>query len=139
MPEISFLKIMVPISGPVPAKDRAEHIMRLATKLHGEIIALHIVNSLDDKEKCDQGNQALKIFEDAGIKYNVKTTTKLAEGELLPTLINNAEELDVDLIVMGASEDGKLIAEWIVSDLRYKTHLPIVIEPHGFGTIAYEL
>ena len=130
---------MVPISGPVPAKERAEHIMRLATKLHGEIIALHIVNNLEDKEKCDQGNQALKIFEDAGIKYNVKTTAKLAEGELLPTLIQNAEEYDVDLIVMGASEDGKLIAEWIVSDLRYKTDLPVVIEPHGFGTIAYEL
>lgn len=139
MPEISFLKIMVPISGPVPAKERAEHIIRLAIKLHGEIIALHIVNSLEDTEKCAQGNQALKIFEDAGIRYNVKTTTKLAEGELLPTLIQNAEEFDVDLIVMGASEDGKLIAEWIVSDLRYKTHLPVVIEPHGFGTIAYEL
>ncbi|WP_455392370.1 universal stress protein [[Eubacterium] cellulosolvens] len=139
MPEISFLKLLVPISGPVPAKERAEHIMKLATKLHGEVIALHIVSSLHDKIKCDQGNQALKIFEDAGIRYNVKTSTKLAEGELLPTLIKHAEELDADLVVMGASEDGKMIAEWIVSDLRYKTDLPVVIEPHGFGTIAYEL
>jgi nucleotide-binding universal stress UspA family protein len=139
MPEISFLKLLVPISGPVPAKERAEHIMKLASALRGEVIALHIVKCLDDKEKCDQGNQALKIFEDAGIRYNVKTSTRLAEGELLSTLIEHAKELDADLIVMGASEDGKIIAEWIVSDLRYKTDMPVVIEPHGFGTIAYEL
>lgn len=137
MPEISFLKIMVPIAGPVPAKERADSIMKLATKLRAEVIALNIVSSFDDKVKCEQGNEALKIFEDAGIRHNIKITTILAEGELLPTIIKFANERDPDLIVMGASEDGRMIAEWIVSDLRYKTNLPVVIEPHGFGTIAY--
>jgi nucleotide-binding universal stress UspA family protein len=136
MPEISYLKLLVPTAGPAPANEKAEYIMKLAKRLRAEVLTLHIVQSLYDKDKCDQGNRALKIFEDAGIRFNVKVNTFLREGELLRTIINFAEDNDVDLIVMGASEDGTMIAEWIVSDLRYKTDLPVVIEPHGFGTIT---
>jgi nucleotide-binding universal stress UspA family protein len=139
MPEISYLKLLVPISGPVPAKEKAEHILNLARKIHAEALVLHIVKEFSDKEKVDDGKEALKIFEDTGIKYDVKINTYLREGELLPTIIGFAEEMDVDLIVMGASEDGKMIAEWIVSDIRYKTDLPVVIEPHGFVTITQEM
>ena len=139
MPEISFLKLLVPTAGPAPAKEKAEHVMRLAIKLHAEVLALHILKNQNDNEKNKQGKEALKIFEDTGIKYNVKVNTFLTEGELLPTIINFAKEKDVDLIVMGASEDGRMIAEWIVSDLRYKTDLPVVIEPHGFASITEHL
>lgn len=139
MPEISYLKILVPTAGPAPAKEKAEYIMKLANRLHSEVLALHIVKSREDNEKLEQGNEALKIFEDAGIQHNIKVNTFLQEGELLPTIIKFAEENDVDLIVMGASEDGTMIAEWIVSDLRYKTDVPVVIEPHGLGTITGDL
>lgn len=139
MPEISYLKLLVPISGPVPAQEKAEHIMKLANRIHAEVLALHIVSDFSLKEKCNEGNKALKIFEETGIKFNVKTNSFLREGDLLPTIINFAEEKDVDLIVMGASEDGKMIAEWIVSDIRYNTDLPVVIEPHGYVSITVEL
>jgi nucleotide-binding universal stress UspA family protein len=135
MPEISYLKILVPTAGPAPASEKAEYIMKLASRLRGEVLALHIVITSEDKAKCEEGNKALKIFEDVGLRYNVKVSSYLAEGELLPTIIKYAEDKDADLIVMGASEDGKMIAEWIVSDLRYRTDLPVVIEPHGFGTL----
>ncbi len=136
MPDISYLKMLVPTSGPVPAREKAEYIMKLAHRLRAEILALHIVSDKSEKEKCEEGEKALKIFEDSAISYNIKINTFLKEGELLETLIHFADEHDVDLIVMGASEDGKIIAEWIVSDLRYKTDLPVVIEPHGFGAIT---
>jgi nucleotide-binding universal stress UspA family protein len=139
MPEISFLKLLVPTAGPAPAKEKAEFIMRLAMKLHAEVLALHILVDTDDKTKTEQGKEALQIFEDTGIRYNVKVTSHLANGELLPTIIEYAEDNEVDLIVMGASEDGTMIAEWIVSDLRYRTDLPVVIEPHGFGTITDQI
>ncbi len=139
MPNISYLRILVPIAGPVPARDNAERIMRLANRLHAEVLALNIVNSLENKSKFEEGIEALKIFEDTAIKYNVKINTFIKEGELLETIISFAEDHDPDLVVLGASEDGKMIAEWIVSDLRYKTDLPVVIEPHGFGMIAKEL
>jgi len=113
--------------------------MKLATRLHAEILALHIVKSKEDKAKCDQGTEALQIFEQMGIKYNIKVNTFLAEGELLPTIIKYAEDNEVDLIVMGGSEDGKMIADWIFSDLRYQTDLPVVIAPPGFVTITDEI
>jgi nucleotide-binding universal stress UspA family protein len=139
MPEISYLKVLVPISGPVPARDKAERIMKLALRLRAEVIALNIVKCFEDEKECSEGNEALQIFEDTAIKYNIKITTFLKEGKLLETLINFAKDQDADLIVMGASEDGRLIAEWIVSDLRYKTDLPVVIDPHGFVTITHEI
>ena len=139
MTEISYLKILVPIAGPIPARDNVERIMRLAKRLRAEVIALNIVKRLDEVAKCEQGKEALRIFEDAAIKHSVKISTFLKEGELIQTLVDYANEQDPDLIVMGASEDGRMIAEWIVSDLRYKTDLPVVIEPHGFGKITGEI
>ncbi len=139
MPDISYLKILVPTAGPAPAMEKAEYIIKLARKIRGEILALHIVKSRDDKEKCKQGNEALKIFEETGIKHNVKVSTFLAEGELLDTIKEFAQFKDVDLIVMGGSEDGKMIAEWIVSDLRYDKDLPVVIAPPGFEAITDEI
>ncbi len=136
MPDISYLKLLVPTAGPAPAKEKAEYIMKLASRLRAKIVALHIVKNREDKEKCDQGNEALRILEDTGIQYNVNVNTYLAEGELLPTIIKYAEEHEADLIVMGGSEDGRMIAEWIVSDLRYNTDFPVVIAPPGFVTIA---
>lgn len=136
MPEISYLKLLVPTAGPAPAMEKAEFIMKLASRIHAEVLALHIVKDRTDKEKCDEGNRALQIFEETGIKYNIKVSNFLEEGELLNTIIKFAEDHEIDLIIMGASEDGTMIAEWIVSDLRYKTDLPVVIEPHGLGTIA---
>jgi nucleotide-binding universal stress UspA family protein len=139
MTKVSYLKILVPIAGPVPAKDKADRVMRLASRLRAEILALHIVKCLDDDVSCGAGREALEIFEDAAIQHSVKINSYLKEGELLETIIGFAEEMDVDLIVMGASEDGRMIAEWIVSDIRYKTDLPVVIEPHGFVTITQEI
>jgi nucleotide-binding universal stress UspA family protein len=139
MTQVSYLKILVPIAGPVPAKDKAERVMRLASRLRAEILALHIVKCLEDNRSCVSGREALEIFEDAALHHGIKISSYLKEGELLETIIEFAEEMDVDLIVMGASEDGRMIAEWIVSDLRYKTDLPVVIEPHGFVTITTEI
>lgn len=139
MPEISFLKLLVPTAGPAPAKEKAEFIIRLAVKLRAEVLALHILTTSGDQEKTEQGKEALKIFEDTGLKSNVKVRTFLVEGELLPTIRKYAQDKEADLIVMGASEDGTMIAEWIVSDLRYSSDLPVVIEPHGFSTITDQI
>ena len=139
MTEISYLKILIPIAGPAPAREKAEYIMKLATKIHAEVLALHIVDDLSDEAKSKEGKEALKIFEETGITFNVKINTFLREGKPVPTIIDFAEENDVDMIVMGASEDGTIIAEWIVSDLRYKMDLPVVIEPHGLATISQKI
>ena len=139
MPDKSNLRILVPTAGPTPAKEKAEYILKLAQRLQAEVMVLNIVRSFYDEKKCEFGKEALNIFEETGKQYNVKVETFLREGELLDTLVKFAEEKKPDLIIMGASEDGRMIADWIVSDLRYRKDLPIVIEPHGLGTIPEEL
>ncbi len=139
MPDRNNLKLLIPTAGPTPAKEKAEYIIKLVKRLRAKALILHIVKDVAETEKCDQGKVALKIFKEAGDKFNVEVDTFLRDGELLDTISKFAEDYDVDLIIMGASEEGKMIADWIVSDLRYKTDLPVVIEPHGFGTIAYEM
>ena len=133
---INYLRILVPTAGPVPARDRADYIMKIAQRLHAEIDVLHIIDkSLVETEKMEEGQQALDIFQYAGERFGVKVRSHLKEGELIPTLISFANDQQIDLIVMGASDDGQIVAEWVVSDLKEKTIIPVVIVPYGFSQL----
>ena len=39
---IKFLKMMVPTSGPIPAAENAEYILKLAKNLRAEVLVVHI-------------------------------------------------------------------------------------------------
>jgi nucleotide-binding universal stress UspA family protein len=133
---ITYLRILVPTAGPVPARDRADYILKIAQRLHGELEVLHIIDkSLEDPTKKEEGQQALDIFQYAGERFGIKVRTHLEEGELIPTLVSFANEHQIDLIVMGASEDGQIVAEWVVSDLKEKSTVPVVIVPYGFSQL----
>jgi len=133
---INYLRILVPTAGPVPARDRADYILKIAKRLHAEIDVLHIIDkSLMETEKKQEGQQALDIFQYAGERFGVKVRAHLKEGELIPTLISFANDNQIDLIIMGASDDGKIVAEWVVSDLKEHTVTPVVIVPYGLSKI----
>jgi nucleotide-binding universal stress UspA family protein len=133
---ITYLRILVPTAGPVPARDRADYILKIAQRLHAELDVLHIIDKTeDDPNKREEGQQALDIFQYAGQRFGIKVQTYLEEGELIPTLVSFAKDHQTDLIVMGASEDGQIVAEWVVSDLKVKTSVPVVIVPYGFSQL----
>ena len=133
---ISYLRILVPTAGPVPAREKADYIMKIAQRLHGEVDVLHIIDkSTANPEKKAEGQQALEIFRYTGERFGVKVNTHLKEGTVVPTITEFANDERIDLIVMGASEDGKIVAEWIVSDLKEKTKVPVVIVPYGLSNI----
>ena len=121
------MKLLVPTAGPEPARENAEYIALLACSLEAEMIVLHITQNNNEQP----GKDAFKIFENQCNKNNIKISTIIEKGEVVPAISKVADSEDVDLIVMGASE-GMVVAKWLASDVLDKTKVPVVIIPMGF-------
>lgn len=128
------MKLLVPTAGPEPARERADYILKIAKNFGVEVEVMHIAEPGEDHT---HGNEALKIFEEAGKRNEVKVNTHLKEGKVVETLSKFAEEEDIGLIVMGASE-GRIVAQWIVTDVIQRSNTPVVIIPYGFSQIEVE-
>lgn len=128
--------MMVPTAGLVPAKDRASYMMKIASRIKAEVLAVHIIEDrhLVPPNAIEDGKKALLLFKTEGRKTEIPVTTYLEEGKVVPTLIRFAKKHSVDLIVMGCSED-QIVAEWIVSDFKAKTEVPVTIVPYGLENI----
>jgi nucleotide-binding universal stress UspA family protein len=133
---ISYLKFLVPTAGPVPARERADDIIHIADKLNAELFILHIITPENSGNviKKQEGFKALEIFKNTAENKNIKITEILHEGEIVPSITQFAEEHNIDLIIMGGGEDC-IVAEWIISDLKEQTLVPVVVIPVGFSTI----
>ena len=136
MKTISYLRILVPTAGPIPARERADDVIHIASKLNAELVIMHILTPENVKLhlKRSEGEEALMIFENAASRAGIKITKVLHEGELVPSIIEVSETNKIDLIVMGAGED-QIVAEWIISDLKEHSNVPVVVIPHGFVSV----
>jgi len=134
--EFPPLKMMVPTAGLIPAKERATYILKLAKRMKAEIYAIHIIEDrhLAPPDAIEEAKASLLLFKAEGRRWDSKVTTFLEEGKLVPTLIKFAQKHGIDLIVMGSSKDN-IVAEWIVSDIKNKTDVPVVIIPYGLENI----
>jgi nucleotide-binding universal stress UspA family protein len=128
------MKLLVPTAGPEPAKERADYILKIAKSFGAGVDVLHIAEEGEDQTT---GKEALKIFEEAGGKNDVQVTTHFKEGNVVKIISEFAEAEEVDLIVMGASE-GRIVAQWIVTDVIERSKIPVVIIPYGFSQIEVE-
>jgi nucleotide-binding universal stress UspA family protein len=129
-------KILVPTSGYLAAKERVDTIIDIASRLNAEIEVVHI---RDPKvfvatTRESEGWEALKIFERKGREEGVKVISFYTSGDLVTSLVRFAGEHDVDLILMGSSS-GRVIAEWIVSDLLKGCDIPVLILPQDFSEL----
>jgi nucleotide-binding universal stress UspA family protein len=122
------MRILVPTAGPVPAAENANYILEIARKLKADVTVLHIL----DLAETDAGEQALKIFKDLGDELGVKVKTILKEGNVVPTIVDSADDEKANLIIMGATK-GRIVADWIVAQVLEKSNTPIVIIPYGFN------
>ena len=118
----------MPTAGPGPAAENANYILEVAKKLNADVVVLHILDLAEESE----GKEALKIFEELGTELGVNVKTELKEGNVVPAIVDCAEDEDAKLIIMGASR-GRIVAEWIVSQVLEKSNVPIVIIPYGFN------
>ena len=122
--DFTYLKIMVPTSGPVPAQENAEYILNIAKKLNAEVIVLHIRDVGESRE----GDLALDIYDKISKDVGVRVRLVPAIGEVSQTIIEMAKFEDADLIIMGATE-GRNVAGWIIDKVINKTDIPVVIIP----------
>ena len=110
-----YKKILVPTDGSDFAKDAALHALFLAKVSGAEIIALsvsenHFINGISVSEEIEQINQILtdrckkdlQEFEDMNDE-GVKISSVIKEGSPAKTILEVAEEEDIDLIVIGSS------------------------------------
>ena len=114
--DFTFLKIMVPTSGPVPALENAEYILNIVKKLR---------------------DLALDIYDKFSKELGVKVRLKPAIGEVSQTIIEIAKFEDIDLIIMGATE-GRNVSTWIIDKIIKKTDIPVVIIPWKYDKQLYK-
>jgi nucleotide-binding universal stress UspA family protein len=124
------MKLLIPTAGPVPAKEKAEYVSKLACSLDAELLILHIVQNDDETP----GLEAFKIFENQCNKDNIKLKTIIEHGEIVPAISKVAEKEEADLIVMGAST-GSIVGKWLAADIMERSKIPIVIIPMGFENV----
>ena len=110
--DFPYLKIMVPTSGPVPAQENAEYVLKIAKRLNAEVIVVHI----RDKGESREGDLALSIYDKFSKNVGVNVRLVPAIGEVSQTIIEMAKFEDVDLIIMGATE-GRNVAGWIIDKI----------------------
>ena len=122
------MKILVPTAGTMPAKKNANYIVDVASKLGAKIVVLHI---LEEEEQAGKGEEAVRIFSEAGRNAKVNIATMLTKGDIVAAIVEFAEKESADLIIMGASPD-KVIAEWTSSAVMSETTIPVVVIPHAF-------
>jgi nucleotide-binding universal stress UspA family protein len=131
--DFSFLKIMVPTSGPVPAQENAEYILKIGKKLKAEVLIVHI----RDKGESREGDLALDIYDKISKEVGIQVRLIPAIGEVSQTIISLAKFEDVDLIIMGATE-GRNVAGWIIDEIIKKTDIPVVIIPWKYDKKLYK-
>ena len=110
-----YKRILVPTDGSEFAKKAQSHALFLAKLCGAEIIALsvsenHFINGISMTEEVEQLNQMLADrceqdlaeFEDMN-EDGITISSLIKEGSPAAVILEEASELDVDLIVMGSS------------------------------------
>lgn len=118
-------KILVPTAGCTAAAEAADYVMQIALAIGADVVVLHVIKPGGSKEA---GELSLQYFADAGEKNDVHVECQFREGAVIHNIADFAEENDVDLIVMGASQ-GRVVDQWLSSDIRNSTSIPVLIIP----------
>lgn len=120
------MKILVPTSGVTPARHTAQYAMEIATAINADVLAVHVVRPGHADES---GELCLEIMEQAAKEAGVSIECTLRHGLVINEIIEVAEEQDVSLIVMGASE-GFVVERWLSSEICGNTKVPVVVIPY---------
>ena len=120
------MKMLVPTSGIASASETVEYVMQVAQAIHAELVVLHVIKPGHSREA---GELALETFQIAAANAGIKVDSHLREGAVINQIIDFAEENEIDLIVMGAS-NGAIVDQWISSDVCGNTRIPVLVIPY---------
>jgi len=120
------MKMLVPTSGAASARETADYVMQVAHAMNAELLVLHVIKP---GHASEAGELSLETFQIAAADAGIKVDGHLREGAVINQIIAFAEESEVDLIVMGAS-DGAIVDQWISSDVCGNTNIPVLVIPY---------
>ena len=131
--DIKFIKMLIPTSGAIPARENARYVLEMAKKLRAEVIVLHV----RDKGESREGDLALDFFDKVSKELGITVRLLPALGPVARTIIETAKFEDVSLIVMGATK-GRMVAKWIIDEIIRSTDIPVVIIPWKYDENLYK-
>ena len=96
-------KILVTTIDELIPSESAYQVCELAQSMNGDLVFLYLVESLDSRSQR-RGRFAIEVFEDASQYYDVNVDGRIMSGEPIEQIKIIAKELDVELILMGATD-----------------------------------
>jgi len=72
---------------------------------------------------------------ECGVDGNPVRDILVAEGEVVETIMSNAEEFDASMIVLGTHEgfNSKSVISKVVENVLKNPNVPVLIVPHSFN------
>ena len=107
---------------PNATEEVAAHLLFVFTKGTGSNELPEELQRFNSAERVESIRRAEKIFEDAGVDYQLREDS----GEVADDIIDEAEALDVDLIVLGGANGRPLARFSSARSHRRSSSRPIV-------------
>jgi len=137
-------QVVLPVDRSIERAERAAKVVSELPQAAEEIavILLHVVKEFDAIDDSGGIVEAKDMFEDYDppesmdrvekylIERNIKTTRRLEHGDIENTIVDVAEELGANMIVMGGrkrSPAGKLIFGSTTQDVLLQSSIPVFI------------
>jgi nucleotide-binding universal stress UspA family protein len=120
------MKMLVPTSGAASARETADYVMQVAQAMNADLSVLHVIKP---GHASEAGELPLETFKNAAEAAEIKVECFLREGAVIHQIIDFAEENNIDLIVMGAS-NGVIVDQWVSSDVCGNTNIPVLVIPY---------
>jgi len=119
------MRIIVPAVGAVPDQRTVGYVIHIAKRFKAQLIVLQV---LGKKETKEAGEQSLRLFIENGDAEKVPVNGIIRRGEIVPVIIEVAEDHSADLIILGISH-GEIVAEWMNAKAMEKTDIPVLLIP----------
>lgn len=140
-----FSKIVVPVDGSEPSNSAVAFAMRMAAEEHATVIFAHAVEvtriiamtsasaigpqyALD--AALEAGREILAAAKVQADEAKVKATTELLEGDCVGSLLDLAERVNADLIVVGSHGRGgisRALLGSVAEGILRRASIPVLV------------